>query len=50
MYIAKESIIKNGVIYDVGAEVDLTDAEAKYLADKVEKKTTRKPAKKDESE
>lgn len=48
MYIVKESIIKNGKIYDADAEIELTNEEAQYLGDKVEKKAARKTTKKDD--
>ncbi len=48
MYTTKEPIIKNGRIYDIGAEIELTNDEVEYLGDKVEKKTARKTTKKDE--
>lgn len=48
MYIAKESIIKDGIVYGPDAEIELTNEQAEYLGEKVEKKSARKTNKKDE--
>lgn len=48
MYTVKQSIIKNGQIFDEGAEIELTADEAKYLGDKVEKQGARKTNKDEE--